>query len=329
MTKKRRSAPRRPKAPSKAARGGPSSREAPPRSVSGIHEALEANCPPGGWESLEQVNAFLSAHMEALNTTPQLALHGLTPVEAGQLFHSTWLGDGPIRLRLDLDDEPWDAHPAMRTTRAILAEWARRGVVRTTKTGKISARTVGAIADEVGEAIAELALPVPMTPREARAHTADYIATLFEAGLLVDGPGGVVLSRDGERMARGLEPGRLAALVCDARLRVVAPTDTTEFDTLVVGVRQPAMVIRALWRMKHDEFSVESLTRAAFTPPLSAPQHLDEESLDGCSLFVLISYLLPLEEFGLVESVDNGRVERPGEVRFVRTPRFVRFVRMV
>lgn len=290
-----------------------------------IFADLSAHAARGELPDLEAANAFLALRSDQLNETPDPAMQGLSPRQASALIYSDWHGGGPVRLDTTLPATDWADCPVVFATLGVLRLVAKRGPLSLTKAGFVRAadlRKCTAAYLKVVEAFHPAA--DAFMEEDAREDAATAIEVLAIAGLLVPSGATLGVSNEASDALRG-SVSRFAARIAEARLRVFAAEDESPFDDLAPGLRQPAMVMRALFQSPDHPVRVLDVIARSWLPPLSNDIAWAAADHQVASAVFAIRYSIPLEEYGLIELTDRD-LRNWKKIRLRVLPRFRRFV---
>ncbi|MEK7239192.1 MAG: hypothetical protein AAB224_01265 [Gemmatimonadota bacterium] len=283
----------------------------------------------GSFPSLEALNALLAQRTTLLNATPQAALHGLSPDQAHRLFSSTWLGDGPLQLDATVEDAAWAGSVLVAGALGVLRAIDAMGTLRLNKSGTVSLKALRhcAVALTVATSRWRKASEDP-DPSVMLEWADDIIEMLSVGGLLDNVPGKLFPSDAGHAVLAAPALGVLAVRLVDACIRIIAVREETPFDDVVVGLRQPAMLMRALHDAAGKQLTVGELVRRSWLLPFGEARALDDETLLAAVIVIMPQYVWPLGELGLVDVLNDEKVKDPTKWRVQPTALFRRVVRL-
>ncbi len=276
---------------------------------------------PGGFASLDALNAHLARRMQEYNATPQPELGGLSPIQVQQLLTGDWATTGALRVADDTSLEELHHVPFLADARTLMRYVAEHAPVKLTSLGNLSRAAVAAlvpqlrmVADEDDEADEEGNAPLPPFPirNEGDALWLVILRHVLLFAKVIARRKGLVLTKRGQQLLDDGQAGALYALLFRTFFR--------QFDLrfLCNDDRHPGLQQTLAWsfcqlgRAGNEWASAESLAARAWLDSARDPMDArDREFGDMRHWAFQRRVLQPLVMFGLLE-----RRREPGTKRW-------------
>ncbi|HMN10476.1 MAG TPA: hypothetical protein PKC83_16995 [Gemmatimonadaceae bacterium] len=274
---------------------------------------------PGGFASLDALNAHLARRMQEYNATPQPELGGLSPIQVQQLLTGDWATTGALRVADDASLEELHNVPFLADARALMRYVAQHAPVKLTSLGNLSRAAVAAlvpqlrmVADEEEDEVG--AAPIPPFPirNEGDALWLGILRHVLLFAKVIARRKGLVLTKRGQQL---LDDGHAWALYA-----LLFRTFFRQFDLrfLCNDDRHPGLQQTLAWsfcqlgRAGNEWASAESLAARAWLDSARDPMDArDREFGDMRHWAFQRRVLQPLVMFGLLE-----RRREPGTKRW-------------